>query len=68
MFIMNALIIYFYLGLEGIIKCYLTKQTSKDYWLIYELGGETLSSFIYKMKGEFFKGERLYKINFTKFH
>ena len=34
--------------------------TSKDYWLIYELGGTPLSKFFFTMKGSFYKGERIY--------
>ena len=38
------------------------KQTSKDLWMVFELGGQTLSKVLYEMKGEFFKGERVYQV------
>lgn len=41
-------------------------MTSKDQWLVFELGGSTLSKILYEMKGQFFKGERVYSVNSTK--
>ena len=40
------------------------KITAKDMWMVFELGGHTLSKLLYEMKGEFFKGERVYQVNF----
>lgn len=37
-------------------------------WIVYELGGETISKMIYEMKGEFFKSERIYRIFYTDLH
>lgn len=34
-----------------IIKLIETKQTQKDLWMVYELGGKTLSKSCYEMKG-----------------
>jgi len=31
-------------------------------WMVFELGGHTLSKLLYEMKGEFFKGERVYQV------
>eukprot|EP00825_Cyclidium_porcatum_P002540 TRINITY_DN11172_c0_g1_i2.p1 TRINITY_DN11172_c0_g1~~TRINITY_DN11172_c0_g1_i2.p1 ORF type:complete len:270 (+),score=59.52 TRINITY_DN11172_c0_g1_i2:353-1162(+) len=50
-------------GIKGIIQCYGYKQTQKYFWIIYEYGGETISKSLFQMKGEFFRGERLYRIN-----
>jgi len=36
------------------------KVTEKDAWLVFELGGTTLTNLLSTIKGEFFKGERIY--------
>jgi hypothetical protein len=33
--------------------------------MVYELAGSPISKMVYDMKGEFYKNERVYKINFT---
>jgi len=43
-------------------------QTQKDVWIVYELGGVTLSKTIYDIKGEFYKNERVYRIIFTQIY
>jgi len=36
----------------------------KDFWLIYELcKGRTMNEHLFNVKGEFFKGERIYAVN-----
>ena len=35
---------------------------NKDLWLFYELGGQCLGKQMFEVKGEFFKGERIYGI------
>lgn len=35
---------------------------NKDLWLFYELGGTCLGKHLFDVKGEFFKGERVYGI------
>jgi hypothetical protein len=44
------------------------KHGAKDIWMVYELGGETIAKETYEMKGEFFKGERIYRITFQPLH
>ena len=34
-----------------------------DMWLVFEIGGSSLSKSLYDLKGEFFKGERVYSVN-----
>ena len=35
----------------------------KDFWLIYELcKGLTMNEHMFNVKGEFYKGERIYKV------
>jgi len=38
-------------------------EDTKDIWLVYELGGESLSSALFNVKGEFYKSERIYFIH-----
>jgi len=35
---------------------------NKDLWLFYELGSTCLGKHLFEVKGEFFKGERIYGI------
>ena len=44
-------------------------QDKKDVWLIYELcPGKTLNELLFDVKGEFYKGERLYKVHHGAFY
>jgi hypothetical protein len=36
-------------------------------WLVFEIGGHSLSKSLYDLKGEFFKGERVYSVIIIKF-
>jgi len=41
----------------------------KDFWLIYELcKGQTMNEHLFFVKGEFFKGERLYAVRHSAFY
>ncbi|KAL4480297.1 hypothetical protein ABPG74_020813 [Tetrahymena malaccensis] len=55
-------------GINNFLKCYEIRHTQKDIFIVYELGGGSLSSILYEIKGEFYKNERVYKINFTGLH
>ena len=45
------------------IAAYLgAEETRKRVWIMFEKGGKTLNSLIFHMKGEFFKSERVYRI------
>lgn len=39
------------------------RDDPKDIWLIYDLGPSSLSKHLYELKGEFYKGERLYHVH-----
>ena len=44
-------------------------EDRKDLWLIYELcEGRTLNELLFEVKGEFYKGERLYKVHHGPFY
>ena len=43
------------------MDCY---TSSKDHWLIYEVGGKSLSKMLFDIRGEFYKGERIYIVSF----
>lgn len=38
------------------------KEDKHDLFLIFELGGKSISKELFEVKGEFFKGERIYSI------
>lgn len=42
-------------------------EDSNDLWLVFENGGKSLSSLIFKIKGEFLGNERIYSIKKGKF-
>jgi hypothetical protein len=39
------------------------KEDRKDLWLVFQLGGQSLNKGLCDVKGEFYKGERIYKVN-----
>ena len=49
-------------GLRGISKLLDEVEEQRDFWLVYELGGSSLTKQLYEVKGEFFKGERIYHV------
>lgn len=56
---------------EGIVHISLLLDYIQDYndlWLIYELGGSSLSKDLFEIKGEFFKNERIYRIYHNEFY
>jgi serine/threonine protein kinase len=44
-----------------------TVSTPKHLWLVFEKGGVSLSDLSFKVKGEFFKGERVYRVHHLPF-
>lgn len=50
------------IGYENIIEIKYVEESMKDVWIVQELGGKTLSKALYNMKGEFYKGERVYAV------
>lgn len=49
-------------ALQSIIHFIDSKIDKSDMWAFYEIGGMSLSKSLFQVKGEFVKGERLYKI------
>lgn len=44
-------------------------EEKKDLWLIYELcKGRTMNEHMFDVKGEFYKGERIYMVNHGSFY
>lgn len=50
---------------DHIAKLLDTRTDRSDVWAIFEAGGESLSKAIFDMKGEFCKGERVYRVRTT---
>ena len=44
-------------------------EDKKDFWLIYELcPGKTMNELLFDVKGEFYKGERIYMVHHSSFY
>jgi serine/threonine protein kinase len=43
-------------------------EEKQDFWLVYEVGATSLSKHLFDVKGEFYKGERLYLVNHGAFY
>ena len=44
-------------------------EDKRDLWLIYELcEGRTMNEHLFEVKGEFYKGERIYMVNHSHFY
>ena len=43
-------------------------EEKQDFWLVYEVGATSLSKHLFEVKGEFYKGERLYLVNHGAFY
>ena len=43
-------------------KLYTVIEESKDVWLAYQVGGKCLTNHLFDVKGEFYKGERIYGV------
>jgi hypothetical protein len=39
------------------------QEDKHDLWLVYELCGQPLNKVLYKTKGQFFNGERIYEVS-----
>lgn len=55
-------------GLKMISKLLNFIEEQKDFWLVYELGSAPLSKHLFEVKGEFYKGERIYNIQHQAFY
>jgi serine/threonine protein kinase len=50
-------------GIHHIAKLLDHAETKRDIWLVMEYGGTSLTKMVYEIKGEFLRGERLYRVN-----
>ena len=50
-------------GLVSLCRMFSATEDAKDLWLVFELCGQPLSKILFKTKGTFFKGERIYDVN-----
>jgi len=55
-------------GYTNIANYIETLEDAKDMWVIYELGGASLTKMLFEIKGEFYKGERIYKVTHQPFY
>lgn len=56
-------------GGENICKLLDYVEDKKDLWLIYELcAGKTMNEELFEVKGEFYKGERIYMVHHSAFY
>lgn len=55
-------------GIESIAKLFDTIEEPKDVWLVYEVGASPLSKHMFDVKGEFYRGERIYNVNHMDFY
>jgi len=57
------------IGIEYIARLQESVEDKKDLWLIYELcEGKNLNDSLFEVKGEFFKGERIYMVHHSDFY
>lgn len=55
-------------GLKSIAALLDEVETKFDYWIIYELGGPSLTKNLFEVKGQFHKGERIYNVEHQPFY
>jgi len=56
-------------GGELVCKLLDYQEDKKDLFLIYELcNGKTMNEALFDVKGEFYKGERIYFVNHSQFY
>lgn len=51
-----------YPGISHIAKLLDYSETKRDIWMVMEFGGTCLTKMAYEIKGEFLRGERLYRV------
>lgn len=56
------------MGLNNIARLYTVVEDVKDSWLVYEVGKQALGSMMFDVKGEFFRGERIYNVVHKEFY
>jgi len=51
-----------YPGISHIAKLLDYSETKRDVWIVMEFGGTCLTKMVYEIKGEFNRGERIYRV------
>ncbi len=51
-----------YPGIRSIARLLDEIDENKDFWLVYEVGSSSLGKHLFEVKGEFYKGERIYLV------
>jgi hypothetical protein len=52
-----------YPGITMIARLLDVLEEPKDYWLVYEVGSQPLTKLLFDVKGETYKGERIYCVS-----
>ena len=55
-------------GIKSIARLIDQIEDNKDVWLVYEVGAQCLGKYLCDVKGEFYKGERIYRIQHQEFY
>ena len=59
----------FLLGGENLCRLLKYSEDKKDCWLIYEVcKGQTMNEALFNVKGEFYKGERIYMVHHSNLY
>jgi hypothetical protein len=49
-------------GIISLCRMFKALEDKSDLWLVFELCGQPLSKILFKQKGTFYKGERIYEV------
>lgn len=49
-------------GIESLCTLIDSQEDKQDLWMVFELCGQSLSKVLFKTKGEFYQGERIYEV------
>mmetsp|Transcript_47529 Transcript_47529/g.62858 ORF Transcript_47529/g.62858 Transcript_47529/m.62858 type:complete len:167 (+) Transcript_47529:1638-2138(+) len=55
-------------GILKIAKLHAVLDETRDVWLSYQVGGSCLTNLLFEVKGEFYKGERIYGVQHKDFY
>ena len=55
-------------GMKSIARLIDQIEDKQDLWLVYEVGSHSLSRHLADVKGEFYKGERIYNVSHQHFY
>ena len=57
-----------YPGIKMIARLLDVIEEPRDYWLVYEVGAQSLTKLLFEVKGETYKGERIYSVLHQQFY